>query len=143
DMVYRDTTDDGVEGATAEGADITADELTRESKRLAERLEFLSCLARLWKQAAAGLEFADTAMLEPKQRAQSMRHWTELALELSHGLARLMDAVKAHRIPTPSGDHDSMVDYDRRRVLKESLLERIIATSVETADAMRLLLAAV
>lgn len=143
DMVYRDTTDDGVEGETVEGSDITADELTRESKRLAERLAFLSCLARLWKQAAAGVEFADMQAVDAAQRASSMRHWSDLAIELSAGLARLMDTVKAHKIPAAGGDHDSMIDYDRRRVVKESLLERIIATSVEAADAMRLLLSAV
>lgn len=143
DMVYRDTTDDGVEGETVEGTDITADELTRESKRLAERLAFLSCQARLWKQAAAGVEFADMRSVDSAQRSASMRHWSDLAVELSGGLARLMDAVKAHKIPTPYGDHDSMIDYDRRRVVKESLLERIIATTVEAADAVRLLLSAV
>jgi hypothetical protein len=143
DMVYRDSTDDGVEGETVEGVDITADELTRESKRLAERLAFLSCLARLWKQAAAGVEFSEMRTLDPAQRTGSMRHWSDLAVELSEGLAKLMDTVKAHRIPRPLGDHDSMVEYDRRRVVKESLLERIIATSVEAADAMRLLLSAV
>jgi hypothetical protein len=143
DMVYRDSTDDGVEGETVEGTDITADELTRESKRLAERLAYLSCMARLWKQAAAGVEFADMRTVDATQRSASMRHWSDLAVELSVGLARLMDAVRAHKIPRPAGDHDSMVDYDRRRVVKESLLERIIATNVESADAVRLLLSAV
>lgn len=143
DMVYRDTTDDGVDGETVESGDVTADELTRESKRLSERLAFLSCLARLWKQAAAGVEFGDMRLVDNDQRSMSMRHWSDLAVDLSSGLARLMDTVKAHRIPTPGGDHDSMIEYDRRRVVKEALLERIIATTVEAADAMRLLLSAV
>jgi hypothetical protein len=36
-----------------------------------------------------------------------------------------------------------MVEYDRRRGIKDALLERIIAASVETADAARLVLASV
>jgi hypothetical protein len=143
DMVYRDSTNDGVEGETAEGGDVTADELTRESKRLSERLAYLACLGRLWKQVAAGVEFADMHAMNAEQRITAMRRWSEQALVLCEGLSRLLDTVQAHRIPTPSGDHDSMVDYDRRRVVKESLLERIIATNVEVADAVRLLLAAV
>jgi hypothetical protein len=58
-------------------------------------------------------------------------------------LRELLDAVHGHRIPTGWGDHESMVEYDRRRVIKETLLERIITTCVETADAARLLRAEV
>lgn len=143
DMVYRDSTNDGVEGETAEGGDVTADELTRESKRLSERLAYLACVGRLWKQVAAGVEFADMHAMNAEQRIASMRRWSEQALALCDGLSQLLDVVQSHRMPTPSGDHDSMVEYDRRRVVKESLLERIIATNVEVADAVRLLLAAV
>ena len=46
------------------------------------------------------------------------------------------------RIARPSGDHESMVQYDRQRMLKEMLLDRIISTCVDTADAVRFVLAA-
>ncbi|HTN75809.1 MAG TPA: hypothetical protein VL096_11205, partial [Pirellulaceae bacterium] len=80
DMVYRDSTDDGVESETVEGGDATVDELSRESKRLSERLSFLACMARLWKQAAAGPEFATATHAQPADRAPSMRRWSEQAL---------------------------------------------------------------
>ena len=44
-------------------------------------------------------------------------------------------------ISSPSADHEAHVEYDRRRMTKESLLERAIATCVETAGAVRLLTA--
>ncbi len=36
-----------------------------------------------------------------------------------------------------------MARYDRKRVVKESLLERAIATAIEMADARRMLIAAI
>ena len=58
-------------------------------------------------------------------------------------LDELLASVRDYRIPAPLPDHDSLIEYDRRRMTKESLLERVISTSVETADAGRLLSAAV
>ncbi|MCA9240254.1 MAG: hypothetical protein KDA37_08645, partial [Planctomycetales bacterium] len=47
-----------------------------------------------------------------------------------------------HRIPPPRGTHESLIEYDRRRVVKDSLLEQIMTTCVEMSDAGRLLRAA-
>ena len=52
-MTYRDTTDDGHEGAVFEfGDDGSHDELEAESKRLVDHLSFLQSLARMWAVAA-------------------------------------------------------------------------------------------
>ncbi len=58
------------------------------------------------------------------------------------GLLELLASVQRYRIPAPSGAHDSMVEYDRRRSVKEMLLESIINTCVDTADAVRMIRAA-
>jgi hypothetical protein len=42
----------------------------------------------------------------------------------------------------PSGAQDSLVEYDRRRMVKQSLVEQIVATDVETRDAIRVVLSA-
>jgi hypothetical protein len=145
-MVYIDSTDDGVEGSLFEFDDDTSDELVAESKRVAERLEFLSTVACLWKHAAVSPAFravnlasVDTA--EAAQRLAGIRRWIEQAETNYTALEELVTSVREHRIPAPSADHDALIDYDRRRMTKESLLERIIATSVETAGAARLLAA--
>jgi hypothetical protein len=146
DVVFRDSTDDGVEGSILDDGSVTDDELERESKRIAARLLFLSCLARQWKLAAVGPALPappatpqDAVRQHDDQRLDTLRNWIRQARDNRRQLMQLLDAVERHRIPTPSGDHDSMVEYDRRRMIKESLLERIIETTVETADAVRLL----
>jgi hypothetical protein len=56
-------------------------------------------------------------------------------------LLELAEAVHRFPIPQPGGSHDTMVEFDRQRMIKDSLLEHIIATCVETASAGRLILA--
>jgi hypothetical protein len=149
DMVYRDSTDDGIEGQLFDTGTPTDDELEREARRIAQRLDFLSTLARLWKflvlSPAAGPQAtsADAGCPMQSQWVENMRHWVRQASANRGDMLELLDAVQNHRIPAPTGDHDSMLEYDRRRMIKDSLLERIIATTVETSEAVCLLSAAI
>lgn len=145
-MVFRDSTDDGVEGSIFESDDASSDELVAESRRIAERLDFLSTVASLWKQMAISPAFRAVAELAPGSselapRAAIIRRWIQQAEANQAALADLMAAIRRYQIPTPSADHDALVEYDRRRMTKESLLERAIVTSVEMAGAVRLLAA--
>lgn len=146
DMVYKDSTDDGISGSIFESSDNSHDMLLSESKRVADRLAFLATVARLWKMAAVNRTL-DSIRQEVVPSAQSGRlavfsRWIEQAQHNQERLLALLADVKRFAIPLPSGDHDSMIEYDRRRMTKESLLERIVSTTVETADASRLLSAA-
>jgi hypothetical protein len=147
-FVFRDSTDDGIEGSIFEFDESTTDELAAESRRVADRLEFLCTVASLWRLAAVSPAFlsltgADRCSPAQAQRLSSIRHWIEQAGENQKALKELLAGVREYRIPAPSAQHDSLVEYDRRRTTKESLLERIIATTVETAAVARLLAAAV
>jgi hypothetical protein len=157
-VVYEDSTDDGRESPLYEEDDGTADELQAESRRLTDHLSFLGSLARLWTAAAgmphhdpirlprdaeaaaaAGPDSAAGAALEAASRNETMRAWAARAAELREGLAQLLDQVRRYRISPPRADEDSMRQYDRRRTTRDALIERIITTAVETADARRLL----
>src|SRR5262249_58163947 len=48
----------------------------------------------------------------------------------------LLDAIHAYPIPEPSGAYDSLVEFDRRRVLKEQLLYSTIGTCLDTSLAV-------
>lgn len=140
---FVDSTDDGFDGQVFDPAGTPShDELLRESRRLHGRLDFLSTVARLWRCAAIHSHSAAPGVEIDPQAQTSLQHWTTQAQANFENLLRLLDAVKAYRLPCPSGDHDSMVDYDRVRLGKEQLLDRIITSAIETADARRLLEAA-
>ncbi len=146
-VTYRDTTDDGMEGSVFDpGADDgSQDEIEAESRRLGDHLDFHVGLARLWVLAAdlgdvAGREAAaneDPAILET--RANALVDWASRAADNRVALLDLLVSVRAYRVPPGGADAESMRQYDRRRVVRDALLERIIGTAVEMSDARRLI----
>ncbi len=138
-MTYHDTTDDGNEGAVFEfGDDASQDELESESKRLIEHLNFMQSLARMWA-VAADIAVHDHDCGDLEDRRQSLTAWATRAKENRVGLLELLDSVREYPIRPAGSDNDSMRSYDRRRVLRDSLMERIIGTAVEMSDSRRLI----
>lgn len=140
DMVFRDSTDDGFD------ADIIDDfspgsefELEEEAQRLGQRLEFLSTVARMWRYVAIAWKI--DAAQQPDRR-ELHETWCSEAMSRYDRLLELADAVHRFPIAQPTASHESMVEADRQRMIRDSLLEQIIATCVETATAGRLILAA-
>jgi hypothetical protein len=140
DMVYRDSTDDGQDSSLLDQLGAGTDfELEEEAQRLARRLAFLATSARLWKNAAVA--WACTAD-DMHQRRELFDSWRQQAAAHYYSLLKLVQAIHRFPVPPPTGSHDSNVEFDRRRMIKDSLLEQVVVTAVETADAMRLLSAA-
>jgi len=141
EVTYRDSTADGFEGETRDGGgDATTDfELVLEADRIITRLSFLTMLAQLWRLAAAASKEEDAP---GGDRDDVLAGWLAQAMVNRRQLQELLAAVDGYRIPAPRGTHEALVEYDRRRSVKEMLLEQIIAASVETADAARMVFAA-
>lgn len=140
DVVFRDSANDGFQGEMLQGGQPQSDfEFTNEADRLGDRLHFLSTLARLWKMAATALGAAPGINGD---RDSVLAGWLAQANTNQRRLSELLTAVHRYRIPVPRGSHDSMVEFDQRRTIKEHLQEQIIATCVETADASRSIRAA-
>lgn len=145
DVVYKDTTDDGVEGEVSEEGDTeTTSELIEESNRLNQHLTFLTALAQMWKGAALSSllrrEIAENPSVG-KSRLEAMENWATQAAANRIGLLSLLDDVAKFKLANSGANQEAMSLYDRQRLVKESLLERIISTALETADARRMLLA--
>ena len=137
-MTYRDSADDGVEGEMFETGESPTDlELVGEAERIVDRLNFLTTMAQLWKLAATAALSGDTP-----DRDEVLGGWLDRATKNQQDLLDLLGSVRGHRIAPPRGTHESLVEYDRRRGVKETLLEEIIEACVETGDAARMLQAA-
>jgi len=152
-VVYSDSTDDGVEGPIFEMDEGTSEELVAESKRLGEHLTFLAALAQMWKLVSQSTQTLETEPLIPSDQGNSesarrsrvvaaLRRWSEQCLHNRIALVQLLDQIQSFKIARGGTDTDSMARYDRQRVVKESLMERILAAAVETADAGRMLIGA-
>jgi hypothetical protein len=140
DMVYRDSTDDGFDADLidefGEGSEY---ELEEEAQRLGQHLEFLVTTARMWRHVA--IAWGTKAADDPERR-ELFDNWCQQTAKRHEQLLELVEAVHRYPLPQPTGSHESMVESDRQRMIKDSLLEHIISTCVETADAGRLILAA-
>lgn len=131
-VTYRDSTADGVEGETLDGLGQPSDyELDQEAERLSRRLAFLGGVARSWKRACMASGTAGDA----GDRAADLATWLERTRSNHGQLKRLLDEIGRHRVPEPSTAHESLVEYDRRRQVKEGLMERVIAACVDVRDA--------
>ncbi len=141
EMIYRDSTADGVEGNMMESGHAASDyPLEGESHRLTRRLAFLTTLARLWKLVAvAQLSNAEelSGACEPLDALRTQAERNRAAL------GALSCDVAGQRVTAASASAEALVEFDRRMNVKESLLERIIATWVAMDDGRHFLAAAV
>jgi hypothetical protein len=122
-VTYRDSADDEQEGAVI--GDEPAGEafdLEAAGETLGNRLRFLSTVARLW-QIAARREGVG---------GEALTGWLTTARGNQRKLLSLLDALHEQTIPQPLGSYDSLVEYDRRRGVKEQVLYTAIATCLDT-----------
>ena len=137
-VTYRDTTDDGFEGEMLEGGMPATDfELGLEAERISRRLALLTTIAQLWKLAAAASGTAGA------DRDDVLAGWLKQAIGNQRELLNLLGTLLKYRLPDPASALEAMVEYDRRRGIKDMLVERIIGACVETSDAARFVLATV
>ncbi len=140
DVVYVDSTADGIEADMLEagGAAATDFELDLEANRVSDRLAFLRTVAGLWKTAAMPRANGRRSLL-PRVVLEG---WLTQATALEAELVGLLASVDRRRIPAPTASRDSLLEFDRRRSVKETLAEKIVVTAVDVTAAARAVRAA-
>jgi hypothetical protein len=139
-LTYRDSTDDGMDSSLFEtGPDAAESELVFEAERIVGHLSFIVTIAHLRKITATASLSGDIAV---DDRDEVLAGWHDQTAATYRELMELLSAVQRYRIPLPSGAHESMVEYDRRRGVKEMMLDNIINTCVDMSDTMRMIRAA-
>ena len=140
-VVYRDSTDDGIDGQIFETDDGKSAILENEAQRIDERLRFHETVAQIWEMVAP--VFAECCSNldkdECSEAASCISVWAEAALTKVGELHQLLYSVESLRPATGLGDHDSMVEFDRMHVVQENLMDRVIGVTVSTRHAMRML----
>ncbi len=131
-VTFQDSADDEQEGSVLEGsAQAERFDLETEVIRLGPRLRFLSTSSRLW-QLVARLNVGN--QVGARQREVLATYLTAAQTRLQM-LGKLLDALQAHPVPVPVGSFDSLIEYDRRRLTKEQLLQTAIAAALDTWNA--------
>jgi hypothetical protein len=139
-MTFRDSADDGTEGAVAEsgGGSVHGEfPLEAEAERFEDRLRFLAAVARLWRSAARPELWPPHDSIS----AAALAEWMKTARRNLVRLRELIDRMYAVEVPEPTSGVEGVMEFDRRRVLKGHLLDLTVSTAVETTAAARALAA--
>ena len=137
-MTYKDSADDGEEGSVAGGGEdkFTGDfPLEAEAESLEERLRFLYAMAKLWRLTAR----PDLWPRDDPAGQDAVAGWLASAGRTHSALTNFLSRVTSIPIPDPSGGHEGMIEFDRRRALRGHILELGVSACVETGRAARVL----
>lgn len=150
DVVYRDSTDDGVDGSIFDFESHDEDYLQQVSRPIVDRLTFLEQLAATWKLVTVAWSCAEELGQPDAVEAQVAESTQEMLCgalahlhRTSRDLRRLTESVSNYRLSSPGADPESMEYYDRLRLLKDSLIDQIINTNVCVVEGIHFLTASV
>jgi hypothetical protein len=141
-VTFRDSAEDGFEGEIFDSGPGGDEELDQEMLRIFDRLELLSTVAQLWKMAAVASSQCEEIPGLREDVAETLCGWFRQAMSNRRALRELLDDVYHQPVSLIDDSHESMLQYDRLQRSRYRLLERILNTFVETADATRLILSA-
>ena len=77
-MIFRDSTDDGVEGEVFDSRTTSDSEIEHESERIVDRLAFLGGLAQLWSTAGTAIGVSASAgngLIDREAMRRSLVDW--------------------------------------------------------------------
>ncbi|MBR0192573.1 MAG: hypothetical protein IJQ31_10985 [Thermoguttaceae bacterium] len=140
-VVYHDSTDDGIDDSMMEGESLKRSmedfPLTSEMERISDRVLFIITQARLWKMAAVfSIPFAD----EHEDRSETLQNWIEQATEHRKRLESLISDVKMFEVEKPDFSRSiATMEYEKQLGTKFLLLDRLVSTASELEDAQRLM----
>lgn len=143
-VVYRDSTDDGNEGSVFDfETSSDGDELQSLSRTILERMVFIDQFATIWKMLGliwVTAELRDDPDAHDAEIAGSMHDLLDSTFthfqRISQELDELSLTVHNYRLQRAGTDPESMAEYDRVRLLKESMLDQIITANVSVQEAL-------
>ncbi len=140
EVVYRDSTDDGIDGSII-GSGEDAFGLAEEARRLSDRLGFLVTTTRLWKYVVV------TAMASGGKRVEALherfKNWLDQSSNRQKRFIGLLKAIERCDLPHPLPNSESLVEYDRNRAIHEVLLDRVTDACLANIETIQVLSAAV
>jgi hypothetical protein len=138
DVTFKDSSGDDVEAEVLDFMPQKDFDLTHEAERLERHVRFLATVSRLWSLASRLIRGPEKPTESAARNALMGRaaNWLARARANYRDLLNLLDIIHQHEIPQPSGNYESLVEFDRRRLMKEGLLGVILATCLDTRLAM-------
>ncbi len=137
-VTYRDSAEDGFEGNMLEWSSSETDfELVAEGEQILKHVAFWNTMGWLWKYAACSCP----ASLDESEKEEVIVGWLHRLHQFQNSLQELLRDLVRYEIPAPRASWDSLTEYDRRREIKDNLVDRLLTAAVELAEAQWFLLA--
>lgn len=134
---YRDSAQDGFEGSLFEWAAADPEfELAAEGDQIVKHVAFWSLMGWLWKYTVC----TSQTLVSDKHRDDVLPGWVNRLNQFQKNVLELLREVFRYEIPPPRATWEAMTEYDRRREIKDNLLERLVMGGVELAEAQWFLL---
>lgn len=149
-VVYRDSTDDGQEGSIFDfEPSPNEDYLHQRSQTILDYTSFIDQIAAIWKMTSV-IWVTSVAKKDPdtldQQVSESIRDLLNSTFaafnRVSQDLDRLIASIHGYRISRMGTDPESMTEYNRLRMMKDSLLEQVVTAKVSVIEALQYLGAA-
>ena len=104
-----------------------------------ERLAFLGTVSQLWKTAALGCGSPAAGTATPLHDEVLGALARPRPDTITSRLLELLASMDVKPVEPTSASRDALLEYERRRSIKEVLLDAAIATAVDTVDAQQVL----
>ncbi len=141
DMVFRETSDDGFEGAIFEDGDQAGYELQDELESILENLKFIDIIVACRAEATLLINDLLTKCDSEESRkvvtaaAPTISNWFQQASDNCDSLEKLIESIDQFTLSVTTGSTESLGEYDRQRLFKETLLDHVMHAYVETSAA--------
>lgn len=127
-VTFRDSADDGTEGALlGSGPPSGSFSLEERERDLLGRFQFLATVADLWRLAAEPLA----------GDVRTLRQWRSAAVSRLGHFDDMLKQLQAVPVPAPVGGLEATCEYDRRRAVKDQLIESALSAALATGRALR------
>ena len=135
-------TDDGVDGSVYDSSSSDNGALDETHDQIVGRLAFLNSLSKWRRIVSIAWMLCPEASQRPPEFEDTLRSWLRHAQKVRRELEDLVMEVWRHRLQRPTQDYLSLAEFDRSRMIKESLMEHIVVTCVETAQCAHFIICA-
>lgn len=138
-VIFRDSAADGYEGSVVDDEIVSDFALGAAFHEIADRCNFLSTVTLIRYDALLGSLYGLDALSELND---TLANWYQHAGEVQEGLLALAEEIWRYPISPPGPSLESLMEFDRRRQIRDSLLERLLHTALDLLN-LRYLLRAI
>lgn len=133
DMIYVDQTDDGVDSSLADVPRFHSKSLNGRQDEIAQHLDFLRHIARLWTILVVHPGFDVTSC--PENKKEFLARCLEQAEKFRSELYQLAEELSGRPLPSPGPSIQSIMDYDQQRTLRDQLVDNVVNTAAHLGEA--------